>query len=1286
MERSFERQADTYWSNVMRGWGGEPPLQPDGYGKSGDKRQVEIRVPERLVAKMDKYCGGREDLRMIFYLATWATVLLAFTQSESKLAIAVPARLGGSTSDNDTDVVPIAFERPQMQSSFKELLAYLLATFKTHPKYIANWLARTDALPIGYERFRFYYPDKQGREMKTTFAQTNETLMECRVAAEDGGQWSLVIAYDSGQYSKHLAETVAESCLAVLEQAVEQPDRRLADLELRSRAETARQAEWNDTSAEFASNETIHSMFKLVARASPDAVAVSCGEETMSYGELDARADDLAALLREEGIREGDRVAVMLERSPAWIVSFLAVLKSGGVYIPVDPSYPTSRIRFMLGDSEASALLLQEENEASREFEGRRLIYEELSSLCGQSKNVIPVFPRRSSDDLAYVLYTSGSTGTPKGVMVEHRGVLNLRHYFKTAFRVNESDRVLQFASASFDASIWEISMALLTGAQLHIATPAIVGEPTRFEAWAAANEITVATLPPTYADKLKPERLGGLRLLITAGSESSRELLSRWGERVEYVNAYGPTETTVCASAWSGKPEDVEANALVPVGKPLPNTRIHIVNGHLQSLPSGVPGELVVSGTGLARGYWGKEEMTEQKFVSLPKDGTRAYRTGDLARWESDGNLTFLGRIDRQVKIRGYRIETEEVRHVLLGLSGVKDAAVTVKPDPQNEPALVAYYVTDKPDAEPSAAMRDQLANRLPAYMVPAFLIRLASIPLTSNGKPDVSALPEPRAWLAGQQELMAENTPQGETELALAVIWRSVLGVQRIGREDDFFLLGGHSMKAAKLAGEIYIAFGANMPMELIFRYSTLAAMAEWIQSEGALNRMEAIPKAPAKAGYRLSPAQSRVFIAESASTDNTLYVLPFVFRLEPAPDFAELEAAFRKLIERHEPLRTSFGWAGNEPIQSIAEHVDFSILRADGCGETPEQLAERLIEPFDLNKAPLIRVAWAEEKEGAVRLFLQLHHIIADGLSLGVLLRDLDSILSDKPPEPLRLQYKDYCEWLNEREIDAKNERFWSSRFADYQGTADLPIDYPRPTVRRPDGDTLAIQWDKQLAASVRELASACQATLHMTMLAAYYTLLSKLTGSEDGVVGSLHAGRNHPDVAGMAGMFVHTLAHRNRAEGSLTFREFVNQVKLRVLEDYEHSDYPFELLARKQTARNASRNPLFDTMFVLQNLESAPTAIGGSQWIPIILKEKLSRFDLVFQAWENEEGMLLWVTYANSLFRPETASAIADDYRRLLALLAERPDTLLSEVGLAVEFRPITAAGLSFDFQF
>ncbi|MFB9278019.1 amino acid adenylation domain-containing protein [Cohnella cellulosilytica] len=1288
MERTLERQAEMYWSGVMRGWESEPPLQPDGYGKSGDKRQIEMNIPEPVVAKMDKICNGREDLRMIFYLGSWAAVLLAFTQSESKIAIAVPAGgVGGGVEAYDGRVVPVTFERPDKITRFKDLLAHVMETFRNNDKHLAYWLTRSDSwqLPTGYERFGFHYNHLQGREMKTAFGQTNEALMECRIVVNGEGGGSLVLVYDSGYYSRHLAGTLGASYLAVLEQAVDAPDRELISLELRSPAEAADQARWNDTAAEFAAEQTIHDMFALVATARRDAIAVVCGSETLSYGELNAKAENIALRLHERGVRQGDRVAVMLERSPAWIVSLLAVMKSGAVYVPVDPSYPEFRIDYMLKDSQASALILRDDNEASRDFNGIKIKYGEGLFQRREMENVFKKKERTSSEDLAYLLYTSGSTGEPKGVMVEHRGVLNLRHYFLSAYRLGEADRVLQFASASFDASIWEISMALLTGAQLHIATPDIVGEPTRFERWAADSGITVATLPPTYADKLVPGNLGQLRLLITAGSESNRELLASWGERVEYVNAYGPTETTVCASAWSGKPDDIGATGSIPVGRPLPNTQIRIVNRELQTLPSGIPGELAVSGIGLARGYWNREEMTERKFVKLPGDGTRAYRTGDLAKWGANGNLVFLGRIDRQVKIRGYRIETEEIRHVLTSLQGVKDAIVAVKPDPQEEPALVAYYVGDYAGEDEAAALRERLANRLPGYMVPAFLIRLATIPLTANGKPDVASLPAPGAWLANQLP-SDEQRPQGECETRLAGLWRKVLGVERIGREDDFFLLGGHSMKAAKLAAEIYGAFGANMPIELIFRHSRLLDMARWIAEIGRLERTAVIPRAPAKDAYRLSPAQSRVYIAESSSIDSTLYVLPFLFRLEPAPDFAALEEAFRRLIERHEPLRTSFGWQGKEPVQLVAPKADFRISRIEGRGETPEQIAERLIEPFDLARAPLLRAAWIDEEDGSVRLFLQLHHIIADGLSLGLLLHDLNAIVSELPLAPLSLQYKDYCDWLHGKEVDEENERFWAGRFADYEGTADLPLDYPRPSVRRPEGDTLAIQWDRELTARIRKLSEDCQATVHMTMLAAYYALLSKLTGSEDGVVGSLHAGRNHPDVMGMVGMFVHTLAHRNRADGSLTFRQFAALVKSRVLEDYEHADYPFELLARKQQARSAARNPLFDTMFVLQNLDAAPATIGASHWLPVILKEKLTRFDLVFQAWENEEGMLLWVTYASSLFRPETAAAIAEDYRRLLAMLAERPDAPLGEIGLSVDYRPITASGLKFDFQF
>ncbi|WP_219638455.1 non-ribosomal peptide synthetase [Cohnella sp. CFH 77786] len=1282
-ERLSNRHASAFWNKTLADWGREPPLQPDGFGETVRNRKLDFRIPPDVVKRMERYDRQRHDLRMVFCFAAWAAVLAAFSRAEGKVAVTLPSLPG----DSGGQALPVFIGKPSEGSSFKEWLGEWLVALRETYKYSEYWHDYPDrSMPQeALECFSFSYEPVHGREFADSFEKSDGRKVLLHIGngfADDG---ICCLHYDEGLYSAELMKSAAEGFTTLLERAAIRPEGSMSDWELRTGTEAARQNRWNDTFAPYDRERTIHDGFERVAARHPDRTAVVCGRERWTYRELSERSNALARRLRQAGVARGDRVAVMLDRSAEWAAAFIAVLKVGAVYVPLDPSYPVQRIEYMLSDSRASALIVSGEPETARHFPGTLVNLAHGPSPLPEEGDSAATRAAVSSDDLAYILYTSGSTGEPKGVMIEHRGVGNLQGYFEAELGIGAGDRILQFASASFDASIWELSMALLTGAQLHIAVPDVIGDLRRFESWMEEQGVTVATLPPTYAIHLDPATMPSLRLVVTAGSESNRELLSKWRSRVTYVNAYGPTETTVCATAWNGSAEPLPESALVPIGTPMPNTKVLIVNEFLQPLPACVAGELVVSGDGLARGYWNKPELTDQKFVRLPADGTRVYRTGDLAKWTPDGRIVFLGRLDRQVKIRGYRIETEEVRQALMEQPGVREAVVTVQTDAGGEPALVAFY-TARPDNCPHAdALTEGLSSRLPPFMIPAYWTELQDIPLTPNGKPDLKALPSV-AGLRDVQQTPGEREPSGDTEVRLAAIWASLLGTEGIRKDDDFFKLGGHSLRAAKMASIIYDSFGVNLPLEQMFRHSSLAGMARRIEALRAESAVLAIGPAPVRSGYRLSPAQTRVFTVESSRPGSTLYVLPFAFWMEPAPDFARLEDAFVRLIERHEPLRTSFGWDGREPVQIVHPSVPFRMERIRDIPERLPDLTDRLVEPFELDKPPLLRAALVEYTDGRSLLLIHLHHIIADGISLGILMNDLTAFLSGRELPPLTVQYKDYCEWRHNREPSGDDEHFWLARFEDYASSPDLPTDYPRVPDRRYEGGTLPLQWDGAMAEAVRKLANRCGTTVHVTMLAAYFVLLSKLTGSEDIVVGSLHAGRNHPDAASMVGMFVHTLAHRNTVTGDLTFETFARVVKERVTEEYEHADYPFERLVRKLKLQGGARNPLFDTMFVLQNLDSPEIRYEQAVWTPHVLEEKWSRFDLVFQAWENKDGMLLWVTYSSSLFRRTTVEKLAEDYRTLLARLADQPDVDLGAIYLTTKYQPVSASRHRLDFRF
>ncbi|MBW7476456.1 amino acid adenylation domain-containing protein [Paenibacillus oenotherae] len=1288
-ERTVNWDAERYWSRKMSDWASVPPIQPDELGRASGKGKdrIAFSIREQIAERMDRYCKERADLRFICLLSVMKAVLYAMTPSLQDIALAVPDLPESDDGMQGRRTIPIRTRRPEHGAAFKQMMKMVHETVQEGYKHQWHRGQESDQpiYPKGYNSFIFIYEPLHGRELILSSEERDESDIIVSIQDTEQGAWRCIIDFNAELYSHLIMQALSDSFLIVLEQASLDTDLLLTEVELRSPEEIARQWIWNDTSMPYETNGTFHSGFQRIAARLPDGLAVVTETGRLTYRELDARSDSIARLLLGRGARQGDRIAVMLDRSTEWIAAFIGVLKAGCTYIPVDPDYPLSRIEYMLQDSQAAALIYSGQRSCAESFRGLAVDVdqweEELADTSGAEE-----LPLAASDDLAYLLYTSGSTGFPKGVMVEHRGLANLQAYFQQELGITPQDRIVQFASSSFDASIWETAMALLLGAELHIATPDMIGDMSRFQRWMREHEVTVATLPPTYAVYLEPEGCASLRMLITAGSESNLTLLQQWQTHTTYINAYGPTETTVCATAWNSSLEQQPASSIIPIGKPLPNMQVWIVNEALQPLPAGVAGELCVAGAGLARGYWNKPELTDERFVALPIGGTRVYRTGDLARWTGDGNIAFLGRIDHQVKIRGYRIETDEVRHVLINQPRVKDAVVAVKPDEGGEPALFAYYVIEGGEELPPSELRDALTAALPGHMVPTYWARLEVIPLTPNGKPDLKTLPSAGDVLA-RMDRPHYQLPQGGTELELAKLWEGLLGARSIGRGDHFFQIGGHSMKAAKLASMLHRTFGVNMPLEKMFHHPTLEEMASWIDGERSIAAaIEPIPPAPLQTGYRLSPAQQRVFTIESGRNDSTLYILPFAFWLEGELEAKELEAAFRMLIQRHEPLRTSFSWNNGEPVQVVHGEAAFHLEQRIEEPANIASLSRLLVRPFDLKEPPLLRAALVDITDGRRMLFLQLHHIIADGLSLAVLMNDLTALLEERELPPLAIQYKDYSEWLAARESSEQHGAFWEQRFSAFDGAADLPVDYPRPRIRRFEGETLSYQWDKTLADSIRALAQSCDATLHVTMLAAYYVLLSKVTGKDDWVVGSLHAGRDHPEAMDMVGMFVHTLAHRNQPRKEMTFRSFTAEVKRRMLEDYEHAEYPFEQLVRQMKLHDTSRNPLFDTMFVLQNLEVSVTETDRIRFIPYTLKEEWTRFDLVFQAWENGDGLLLWTTYASALFRESTIEKLAGDYKLLLETVAGNPDIPIRELDLVQEYRPITASKSAMNFQF
>ncbi|WP_148092054.1 condensation domain-containing protein, partial [Paenibacillus sp. 598K] len=853
---------------------------------------------------------------------------------------------------------------------------------------------------------------------------------------------------------------------------------------------------------------------------------------------------------------------------------------------------------------------------------------------------------------LAYLIYTSGTTGNPKGVLTEHRSLVNFACWHQREFGLGPGDRAAQLTGFGFDVSIWEMFSALLFGAELHVVSDEIRTDVHALNDYFHTQQMTAAFLPTPLCELFLELDNTSLRLLTTGGDKLRvyRETPYR------FVNNYGPTEYTIVTT--SGELAEPAVN--LPIGRPVDNTRIYILDRYNRQQPVGATGELCIAGDGLARGYVRLPEETERRFVANPlAEGERMYRTGDTATWLPDGRIAFLGRRDQQVKVRGYRIETGEIESVLLRHPDIREGAV-VAWQGGGGPQLAAYYAGDAETTPGPEQVRDYLARHLPDYMVPLHLIPLAALPLTANGKLDRAALPRP-AIASG------DARPGTATEVRLAELWQATLGLESVGIDDDFFALGGHSLHAMQLAAELGKTATAAVGPATIFRLPTIRRLAAWLdeqdkpdgsatsvegetagetgaqgahggaegvsgantvddaggaqsvspspscaldeediavgcdRSEAAELRQAVVEAGSPAAGvaaypplqpaqereyYPASSAQRRMVILQQWEPDDTRYNMPQALMLEGALDEARLERALSALIRRHEPLRTVFEIVQGVLVQRVREDAWDGVERLAETGETdPAQLMKRWVRPFDLSRGPLLRAALLRLGEERQLLLLDIHHAATDGISMGLLLADLQALYEEESLPPLELQYKDYAIWQQAALADGELKRqldYWTDML---QGTEPLalPLDRQRPAVQSAAGDSLSREIDPALAGQLQALAAAHGCTLYMVLLAAYATLLHRYSGQSDLVVGTPVSGRTHPDTARMQGLFVNTLALRSYPEGEQRFVDYLAQIREIALKALEHQDVPFEELVEVlQPMRDPSRHPLFDTM--------------------------------------------------------------------------------------------------------
>jgi amino acid adenylation domain-containing protein len=1044
-------------------------------------------------------------------------------------------------------------------------------------------------------------------------------------------------------------------------------------------------AGWNHTATAIP-DAPVHVLFAERARLAPEATAVVAGDQTLTYGELDCRASRLAAALRRRGVGPEVIVALLLERSPELVTAALGVLKACGAYLPIDPAYPAERILHMLRDSGARVLVTTTTKLA---FPGTSLEVLSLKAadLNHKDEDVAEV-PDLGPAGLAYVIYTSGSTGLPKGAELCHRGLSNLCAWHLRAYGLGTADRSALVAGPGFDASVWEMWPPLVAGASLHVPAPELVRDPPALLAWLAGEGITVAFLPTPLAEAVlaepPPARLA-LRALLTGGDRLRR----RPGAGLPFalINHYGPTESTVVATAEVVEPD---GERLPGIGKAIDNTRVLVLDRVLRPLPAGIPGELCIAGDGLARSYRGRPELTAERFLPDPfgpPDG-RLYRTGDLVRRLMDGSLDFLGRIDHQVKIRGLRIELGEIEAALQGLPGVEAAAVLAREDRTGDRRLAAYVVAS---GAPEEELREALLRRLPETMVPSAWVFLSAMPLTANGKIDrreLAQIAPPEPVDAG----VAEG-PRNPVEEIVGDLFAEILGLDRPpGIHDDFFRLGGHSLLVVHLASRLRAAFGADLDLTAIFDRPTVAGVAELVATAAREERPPAPPLVPAARGEAaaLSFAQQRLWFLDRFETSSSLYNITVAFHIQGGgPRLVALVGALEEVVRRHEALRSVFREpASGEPVQVVLPFaprglpvVDLTGLRG-AAAEAARLAKEAAMRPFDLARGPLLRSLLLRLGAADHRLILAMHHIVSDGWSVGVMVREISELYRafaagrPSPLPPLPVQYSDFALWQRRwlgGDAPAAEISWWRERLAGIPDGLELPADRPRPPVQSFRGGVRRATIDSEVAEGLAALSRRQGVTSFMTAAATFFALLHRWGAGEDLVVGTPVAGRDRAEIEGLIGFFVNTLVLRASLAGDPDVREVLARVRATALAAYAHQDLPFErLVAELAPQRDLSRTPLFQVLVALQEAPPSRLALGSGLAAPMSeVWTDTAKFDLSLHFSRTGESLTASAEYAADLFDSATIDRFLGHLCTLLAGIVAAPESQIADLPLLTE---------------
>jgi len=1298
----FDKEKN-YWLNKFAGEIVKSSLHYDQPGKDEhdfSRETSEFTLPPELSAKLNHF-SNRSDNNLFVFLAAGITILLHRYTGNDDIIAGCPI-LKQETEGNFLNTMLALRNRLNPGMTFKELLLQVKQSFNEandNSNYPIQRLLYHLGLPLDETGFPLFETVimLQNIHQRKYIANMNHNM--AWVFRRDGQRIDGALEYNAAVFQKETIGRIASHLVNILGNSLKDINIPLSEIEILSENEQRLLLEeFNGTDAAFPGDQVYHELFEEQVARTPDQIALlsvrvvgrvgpvgPVGQVRLSYGELNEQSNRLARLLAQKGVGPDIIVGIVTSPSLEMVVGIMAILKAGGAYLPIDHESPRDRMEYLLKESHCHSLLTQSLLGEKINFDGEKINIDDESLYTGDPSN-----PERvgGPDNLFYTIYTSGTTGRPKGALLTHKNIVNYVTWFCRAAELTDRDRTATVSSFAFDIGYTTFLSSLVTGGRLHLAAKETYIEPGALLAYIKENSISYLKMTPSLFSVLvsSPGFPGGacetLRLVVLGGEAIDAhdiEKVHRECDHLRVINHYGPTETTIgCAAQYIDFRHFEEFKKKPTIGNPVNNVQVYILDRYLRLAPVGVPGELYIAGAGVARGYLNNPELTADRFNRSYRSYKTYinYKTGDLARWLPGGSIEFLGRQDGQVKIRGFRVELGEIETQIIKHESIADGVVVVHEKNKENKGTGKYlcaYIVLVPGQESFnvAQLREFLSGSLPDYMIPAYFVEIDRIPLTPNGKLDKKALPLP-VFKKRAEHIAARD----EVEERMAALWAESLQVEKevIGINGNFFELGGNSLSAAILAAKIHTVFDVNFPMVKIFERPTVEALAEYIKGASAAVPVT-IPPVEEKEYYSLSPAQERLTVYRQMEFETTAVNLFEAVELEGELDLEKLEEVFKELIDRHESLRTSFPEIDNKQVQRVHDKVETKVFaELFSKSDPPEAIIKSFIRPFDLSKAPLLRVGLIRSGLKSI-LMIDMHHIIADGVSHRVLLDEVIRLYRGDRLPGLKIRYRDYSQWRRSREARESlrgQEEYWLREFAGEIPRLNIPTDYGRPEVRSFEGSFVTFALNEAETVALNKLAASEGVTLFMVLLAMYGIFLANLSRQDDIVIGTPVPGRKHPGLEKIIGMFANTLALRIRPSGEKRFPDFLMEVKEKILKAFENQDYQFEELVEKAAVKTPmGRNPVFDVMFALQSGHDAAAAlpvveIGALKIKPYAYEHRVVRRDLTLIAVESGNGLEFRLEYCTALFREETAPRYIKNFKKIFSSVLDNPAKRLLEI--------------------